>query len=320
MNTNRTFLIISAVILVGLIFVSWLLSPDITPAFLNAVLMFVLPLSIGALIFNLTKADWALFGIGALTFVLSQVLHIPFNSYILEPVVTSLGLEMLPKTLDLLFIGLLYGLSAGIFEEFSRYFVYRKYLSEHSSWEAGVMFGAGHGGIEAILLCILVLYTFLQMLTLQGASPDVLTGSVPVEQVDLVILQIEHFWATPWWMHILGALERLLAITMHIGMALLVQRAVLRKEARWLVAALLFHTLIDTVAVYGSVSYGALTTEVILFILALASLLIISRFRKEYIISMPDPVVDQGVLPLKPIKNINVEDDLKSRLEESKYD
>jgi uncharacterized membrane protein YhfC len=112
----------------GLIFVSWLLAPTITPAFLNAVLMFVLPLSIGALIFNRTKADWSLFGIGALTFILSQVLHLPFNSYILEPLITSLGLEMLPKTLDLLFIGLLYGLSAGIFEESSRYFIYRKYL------------------------------------------------------------------------------------------------------------------------------------------------------------------------------------------------
>jgi len=320
MKTNRTFLIISAVILMGFIFVSWLLAPTITPAFLNAVLMFVLPLSIGALIFSRTKADWSLFGLGALTFVLSQVLHLPFNSYILEPVITSLGLEMLPKTLDLLFIGLLYGLSAGIFEEFSRYFIYRKYLSEHRSWETGVMFGAGHGGIEAILLGVLVLYTFLQMLTLQGASPDVLAGSLPVEQVDLVILQIDQFWAFPWWMHILGAVERLFAITMHIGMALLVQRAVLRKEARWLALALLFHTLIDTVAVYGSVSYGALATEVILFILALASLFIIIRFRKEYLLSMPDPVEETGALPLKPIKTINVEYDLNSKLEESKYD
>jgi hypothetical protein len=133
-------------------------------------------------------------------------------------------------------------------------------------------------------------------------------------------LQIDQFWAFPWWMHILGAVERLFAITMHIGMALLVQRAVLRKETRWLALALLFHTLIDTVAVYGSVSYGALATEVILFILALASLYIIIRFRKEYLLSMPDPVDETGVLPLKPIKTINVEDDLNSKLEESKYD
>ena len=90
------------------------------------------------------------------------------------------------------------------------------------------------------------------MFALKDASSGVLSESVPVEQMDLVAFQIDQFWASPWWMHLLGVLERVFAITMHIFMALLVQRAVLRKELRWLWAAVLFHTLIDMVAVYGT--------------------------------------------------------------------
>lgn len=320
MKTKKAFLLFSTSVISVVLIALWIYDPIITPAFLNAVLMFVIPLSIGALIFSKTKADWSLFGIGAVTFVASQVLHIPFNSYVLEPAISNTGLQMTPKSFELLAVALFYGLSAGVFEEIARFVVYRKYLTKQTSWKAGIMFGAGHGGIEAIILGALVFFSFLQMLAMQGASPDLLSGSISLDQADLVSLQVAQFWASPWWLHLLGAFERLLAIILHVGMALLVQRAILRKEIKWLFAAIMFHTLIDMVAVYVSISYGVLATEAVLLVLALISIYIIFNFKKgfpsdKHAISELPPVPN-----LKPLKKIDSENDLISKIEESKYD
>jgi uncharacterized membrane protein YhfC len=320
MKTKRTFPFIALGSVAIIITLTWVLYPDTVPAFMNVVLMLVIPLAIGALIFNRTKADWSIFGIGALTFVASQVLHIPFNSYILDPLITSLGLKMAPNTFSLLLIGVFYGLSAGIFEELSRYFVYKKYLSEKRSWGSGIMFGAGHGGIEAILLGVIVLFTFLQMFALKGASSSVLSESIPVEQMDLVAFQIDQFWASPWWMHLLGVLERVFAITMHVFMALLVQRAVIRKQLRWLWAAVLFHTLIDMTAVYGISSFGVIVTESALLTLAAIAILMIFKFGRESLAVLPEIYDIPVPVVLKTINKLDSVTDIESKMEESKYD
>ena len=164
MKTNRTFQIVGALILISIAVLAWVFAPDTAPAFFNGLFMLVFPLVLGAIIFKRTKADWSLFRIGALTFIFSQVLHIPFNSYLLEPWIASMGLEFIPKSIDLLVLALLYGLSAGVFEEVFRYFAYRKWVLDKRSWGAGIMYGAGHGGVESLFLGIIVLYTFSRCL------------------------------------------------------------------------------------------------------------------------------------------------------------
>ena len=96
-----------------------------------------------------TKAPWAALGAGALTFFVSQVvLRLPWQ--------VGIGVwkkDALAADPVLLFAWVLFScFTAGLFEETGRYVAFRKlYRAEHS-WRSGVMFGLGHGGLEAVLL------------------------------------------------------------------------------------------------------------------------------------------------------------------------
>ena len=74
---------------------------------LNFLLMIGLPIALGVVLARRLKQRWGLFGVGAVTFVLSQVGHIPFNALAFR------GAQAWPPAV----VALALGLSAGVFEE-----------------------------------------------------------------------------------------------------------------------------------------------------------------------------------------------------------
>ena len=58
--------------------------------FLNWLLMIAMPILLGIYLTEKFHLGWRLWLIGAATFVISQVFHIPFNTYILNPVIEKL--------------------------------------------------------------------------------------------------------------------------------------------------------------------------------------------------------------------------------------
>ena len=95
---------------------------------LNGLLMIGMPIALGMYLTRRWQTNWRLFWIGALTFVASQIGHIPFNSYVLTPLTNNL-LRMLPGSepdvtintastlLQIVVIAILFGLSSGLFED-----------------------------------------------------------------------------------------------------------------------------------------------------------------------------------------------------------
>jgi hypothetical protein len=78
---------------------------------LNAALMKTMPLLLGRLIAGRRGAGWGLFGIGAATFVASQIGHIPFNWLVVDQgLITVLALAV--AALD----GVLHYLAVRLFE------------------------------------------------------------------------------------------------------------------------------------------------------------------------------------------------------------
>jgi len=59
---------------------------------LNGLLMIAIPLILGVVLARRWRLSWGLFGVGAATFVASQLLHIPFNNLVLTPFVTERGM------------------------------------------------------------------------------------------------------------------------------------------------------------------------------------------------------------------------------------
>lgn len=264
---------------------------DIFLRSLNAFLMIALPLGLGVFLTRRFKVGWRLFGIGALIFIASQVLHIPFNVWVLNPLMRRWGIAGAQAGSRLAALALLAGLSAGVFEEVARYLFYRLWLKEDRDWESALMLGAGHGGIEAIVFGLLALYALIQALALRNADLSVL---LPPEQIEMAQAQLETYWALPWPMTLMGAVERIGALCFHLSATVLVLQVFVRRNWLWLLAAIGWHTLLDAVAVFAVQTWGIYVTEGLVLFLGAVGVGIIFWLRD----SRPEP--EQGFTPPQP--------------------
>ncbi|MBN1250378.1 MAG: YhfC family intramembrane metalloprotease [Anaerolineae bacterium] len=235
---------------------------------LEILLMIGLPL---AAVFWL-KRKWALpLSIalaGAATFVGSQVLHIPANA--------ALAAAFKMEAQPLIVQAIVLGLSAGIFEEVARYVVYRFWQTEVRSWQGAVFFGLGHGAVEAILTGLLVALTLANVMVITNAE-DLAALELP----EGTMAQVEDFLTTPLYLPALAVLERVMAITLHVGLSTLVALCFARKTIWPLLVAILWHALADAVAVYVNQQWGAIASEGALAIIALVSVGIIWWTRRS---------------------------------------
>lgn len=278
------------------------------PYFLSGFLMIAMALLLGWWIGRTRGAGWGLFAIGAVTFVASQVLHVPFNWLILQQ------WQIIPTDTtvraNLVILALFLGLSAGAFEETARYLVMRFWAKDVRTWGRGLMLGAGHGGIEAILLGVSLILNAIVLGTVYRGGTSSL---VPPEQMGLVEVQIEAMLAAPLSLVMLGPLERVFALCAHLAMSLMVMQVFVRRQIGWLGLAILWHTLLNAVAVFAVVTWNAYITEALIGAVALLSLGIIFWLRT------PEPVEPElEPLPeLKPVERVTAV--AFDALEKSKY-
>lgn len=281
---------------------------DIFVRVANPVFMILLGLAAGVLAARLKGADWRLYGVGAAVFVGSQVFHIPFNQWVLAPLLSG-GTEAFSER-SLIFTAVALGLSAGVFEESARFLAYRFWIRNARAWKDALMFGAGHGGIEAILIGLVTLLSVIQLMALESRD---LAEVVPADQLALAQAQLEAFWALPWYGVLLGAVERAVAICFHLAAAVLVLQAVVRRNALWWLAAVGFHAFLNALAVYGVNSWGIYVTEGALVGLIGVSLGIVWAFRER---EAPEEAEGGGPLPVLGRQSGALEAD---QLEDSRY-
>ena len=166
------------------------------------------------------------------------------------------------------------GLAAGLFEETGR-FLSMKFLMkrEPSTALPGVGYGAGHGGVEMLIIFGLTMISNLALAAMINAGQaDTLTAKVPEDQLPLVQAQFAQLATlTPGGIAI-GLWERISALILQLGLSILVWTAV-RRGGKWLwlfPAAILLHALVDGVAVVLSKSVGMVAVEVVICAMAVA--------------------------------------------------
>ena len=257
---------------------------------LNALLMIAIPISLGFFLKRRFQLAWGLWWIGAATFILSQVGHIPFNAGLTALFNRGL-LPTPPQSWNPVFNAIVLGLSAGLWEELSRYAVFRWWARDARTWRKAVWLGAGHGGIEATLLGILVLVNFFYLMAMRNAD---LTSLVPANQLALAQNQIAAYWSAPWYLILLGALERLFTQPVQICFSVLVVQSFLRKRSYWVWLAVLWHALVDAAAVYTLQRAGPYVAEAVVGAACLLSLVIIFSLRS------PEPEEEIAPEPLQP--------------------
>ncbi len=253
----------------------------------NGLLMIVLPVGLGIYLTRRWRLGWRLWLIGAGTFILSQVGHIPFN-LAMGSVLNRTPLAQLPSTTQLLFNAAFLGLSAGLFEELFRYGMFRWWAKDARTWKQGILTGAGHGGVEAILLGALALYVLLQLATIRDLD---LSTVFPADQLALAQQQVAAYWSMSWNDSLLGALERLFTIPVQIAFAVIVLQCFTRRQGFWVWLAVAYHALIDATAVLAVNYVGVYGTEAIVAGFSILSVIIVFLLRK------PDPAQSADSAP-----------------------
>jgi len=284
---------------------------------INWLLMILMPILLGIYLKRKFNLGWRLWWIGAATFVLSQVGHIPFNiavGFLFETGV----LPSPPAGWELPVQALFLGLSAGLWEEWARYATYRWWAKTARSWSEGLMLGAGHGGIEAIILGVLVLATFVGMVVARSID---LSQLVPPEQLLMIQQGIQTYWSSPWYDTLLGALERATTLIFHLAASLLVLQAFVRRRIFWVWLAVGWHALLDASAVYAAQTWGIYATEAMLVAFALVNLGIIILLRPQEPEASLTPPAPQEPVPAPDAEAINPPDleATPENLDETRY-
>lgn len=194
-------------------------SNTLLPVLFCILVCFGVPLSVSIAAARKSRRYLVPFFVGALTFFVTQILlRIP----IMQLWLAKQDWFLVLNQTNPLAYGLILGVSASVFEETGRYvslrLLYRK--GRRPDWCDGICFGAGHGGIEAILL---VGINYLVALILYGGAPG-----APIRLI------------------LFAGLERLFTMASHIGMTMMVMQSVRKITAYGLILALITHAAMDT--------------------------------------------------------------------------
>ena len=237
---------------------------------LEGFLIIALALGLGLFLHHRLGMAWRLYVVGALTFIASQVVHIPLLIGITS-LFTQQVLPSPPAQWLLPFNAVILGLLAGLCEELARWAAYRFVIRRARTWQAALMFGAGHGGIEALLVGLGVIGVFIAFNALSQAQIDALPAAAQA--------QAQALRSPADLTALVGLVERVFALCIHLGLAVLVLQTFTRGSPLYLVAAILWHSLVDAVSVYAAPTWGVGVTETLLGVMALISLAIVYAFR-----------------------------------------
>ena len=260
---------------------------------LTLVLSLLLPV---AVLLVLVKGRKGVFGVwiaGALGFFIPQLMiRIP----VLQALGRTAGYQQFARQNPFLLIVLL-ALTAGLFETTGRLVVLKFALNRRLSYMTGLAAGAGHGGIEAIMLIGMTYVNNLviSLLINAGKLSAIMPGNPEMEaQVREAILGTE-----PVLFFLAGA-ERVFTMFFHIALSLILTRLIMKKQAvRGFLLVLALHAGLDFIAALGQQQGVSIwVIEGFLLAVALLSLLLILRIRPRFGASMSVPA-DPGEQAVK---------------------
>lgn len=176
------------------------------------------------------------------------------------------------------------GFMAGIFEEISRYLMFKFVLKDNRQWKDGLAYGLGHGGIEAILLVGVTFFrniimafqinsgSFEKLLQIEGAPVDVLS-----EMYTQMISLPSYIWGV-------ASIERICAMIIQIGLSLIVLYAIKERKKIYLILAVFIHAAIDFPAALhqAGVIKNVVFVEEFLIIIAVLALIFIIKSKQIF--------------------------------------
>ena len=118
-------------------------------------------------------------------------------------------------------------LAAAVFEETGRLIAMKFWMKKWLDFPNALMYGIGHGGVEAILIGGLPgISNLVSMLMINSGAMQNTLSALPAESANQTASQLSALWTTPAPLFFVSGIERISAIILHIGLSLLIYRAV----------------------------------------------------------------------------------------------
>lgn len=261
---------------------------------ISLLLMIGLPIVLGYFVIRYLKVSWWVVFTGVLTFIGSQALRIP-ASYGLSSLFQSGAIPAPSATWIPVFNGLVAGLLAGVFEETARLVGFMFLKKKARPFKSAIGLGAGHGGIESILLGILGTGTTLASVLFYNAGAQLAKGT-STQEIQYVLAQIQQFWTTSWHFGLLPGVERVIALSIQIVLSIMVWKAIADRQWLWFVLAILYHTFVNAISVYlTQIGWGYWAVEGVLAIFLVINVFVIyNSWKEETAIEADEEFEDDG--------------------------
>lgn len=232
-----------------------------------------MPIALFILLKVKTKAKVSSVFIGAATFVLFAL--------ILEQILHVIVLRNTAIMENIWLYALYGGLAAGLFEETGRYLAMKFVMKKNLDKQNALMYGVGHGGIEAILL--------VGLSQLSNITTSIMINSGQGESLfaaldENTMANVAQLWKLPAYQFYMAGVERVTAIFLHIVLSYLVYRAVKEQKMKFYFVALALHFLVDAVVVAISSFLPIVAIEAILVIAVAAMVFVVYRMDKKTVV------------------------------------
>ncbi len=250
---------------------------------ISALIGIAIPVVLYIIFRKKNKANHLPFWVGCITFVLfALVLERVMYSFLMKAPI------WMTITGNIWIYGLVGGFFAGLFEETGRYVAFKTILRKKRGNDAnGLMYGAGHGGIEAvILLSVSMIVNIIFSLQSNAGIPSVFGTASAAQQLA----------AMPFWIFLVGAVERMSAVALHVSLSVLVWFAAKNNKRFWLFPlAILLHLVVDMAAVVlNGLGLNVWILEGVVFVLAaLLIVLAVVVWKKNHTVEQPAVVLEE---------------------------
>ena len=222
---------------------------------ITVIIEIALPIILATIIWKKFKVSWAIFLLGIVLF-LTSLIRVPLNNYAAIIIDKSFH-----KEISIILIFLFSALTAGIFEEGARVLAIGVIIKPMNYYK-GIMYGIGHGGGGEAMV-----FVGLQTLTnyiILKFFPNTLSANV-ISQLKMMT----------WYLPMMGAVERIFGITIQIALSVLVAYAFISKKYSFIFIAIIYHAIVDFVAVYLNYKFGMYISEASVLLFAIIGIVII---------------------------------------------
>ncbi len=250
---------------------------------ISALIGIAIPVVLYIIFRKKSKANHLPFWVGCITFVLF-VYALERTAYVF--LMKTAFFQSIMGNIWLL--GLVGGFFAGLFEETGRYVAFKTVLRKKRGNDANaLMYGAGHGGIEAVIvLSVSMIINLIFSLQSNAGVPSVFGTASAAQQLA----------AMPFWMFLVGAVERMSAVALHVSLSVLVWFAAKNNKRFWLFPlAILLHLVVDMAAVVlNGLGLNVWILEGIVIVLAaLLIVLAVVVWKKNHTVEQPAVVLEE---------------------------